>query len=208
MATTQGIDPLGSLNDQVFLRLLTTQLQYQDPLAPMDSTQFVTQLAQFSQLEQTTAMKSALQTQAQYAASLNNYTTASLIGKQVQVIGNQVDLVQGGQPVLAYDLSANAADVTVSISDSSGTVVRVLHTGPQSAGTQDITWDGRDGNGGALPAGTYGFSVSAVGNNGSPVAANPYSGGVVSGVSFNQGVAYLIVNGAPVPAADIIGISN
>ena len=208
MATTQGVDPLGSLNGQTFLKLLTTQLQYQDPLAPMDSTQFVTQLAQFSQLEQTTAMQSTMQTSSQYMASLNNYSAAGLIGKQVQVIGNQVDLVQGGQPVLAYSLAGNALDATVTITDASGAVVRVLHSGPQPAGTQNVTWDGRDRNGKALPPGTYNFSVSAVGNDGSPVTANAYSGGIVSGVSFNQGVAYLIVNGAPIPAANIIGISN
>ena len=208
MATTQGVDPLGSLNGQTFLKLLTTQLQYQDPLAPMDSTQFVTQLAQFSQLEQATAMQSTMQTSTQYMASLNNYSAAGLIGKQVQVIGNQVDLVQGGQPVLAYNLSGNAANATVTITDASGAVVRVLQSGPQSAGVQHVTWDGLDAKGNSMSPGTYDFSVSAVGNDGAPVTASAYSGGVVSGVSFNQGVAYLIVNGAPIPAANIIGISN
>jgi len=206
--TTSDASPLGSLNAQTFLQLLTTQLQYQDPLAPMDSTQFVTQLAQFSQLEDTTQMQSTLQTTSQYLASLNNYSAAGLIGHQVQVVGNQVSLTPGVQPTLAYGLSNNAAQVTVTITDASGNTVRVIQAGPQSAGTQDVTWDGNASNGSPLPAGTYSFGVSAVDSNGLPVTASAMAGGVVTGVSFNQGVAYLIVNGSPIPASNIIGISN
>jgi len=208
MATPQAVDPLGSLGGQAFLLLLTTQLQHQDPLAPMDSTQFVTQLAQFSQLEQTTAMGDALKTSNQYMASLNNYGAAALIGKQVQVIGNQVALVQGNSPILSYNLGSAAAGVTVTITNGAGQGVRTLQLGTQSAGTQGVRWDGRDNQGRTLPDGNYSFGVSAVGADGKPVTANPYSSGTVAGVTFDQGVAYLIVNGATIPAANIVGISN
>jgi len=208
MATTQAVDPLGSLGGQAFLLLLTTQLQHQDPLAPMDSTQFVTQLAQFSQLEQTTTMGDTLKTSNQYMASLNNYSLATLIGKQVLVIGNQVVLAQGNSPVLPYNLGSAASGVTVTITDGAGNGVRTLPLGPQSAGTQEVQWDGRDNQGRALPDGNYSFTVSAVGADGTPVTANPYSGGTVTGVTFDQGVANLIVNGVTIPAANIVGISN
>ena len=67
-----------ALGEHAFLRLLTTQLQYQDPLKPMDNVQFVTQLAQFSQLEQTTDLKNRMESSLQYLASLNTYGAAGL----------------------------------------------------------------------------------------------------------------------------------
>ncbi|WDT75332.1 MAG: hypothetical protein MPW16_18950 [Candidatus Manganitrophus sp.] len=91
------MDAIGQLGADTFLNLLSVQLQYQDPLQPMDSMQFVTQLAQFTQVEKSVNMDKTLGTLTQYMASMNNYNAAGLIGKDVQVEGEELSSA-GGYP--------------------------------------------------------------------------------------------------------------
>ena len=202
---TQGVKTLG---EDAFLLLLTTQLKYQDPLKPMDSTAFVTQLAQFSQLEQTTAMNKTLATSVQYMASLNNYGAAGLIGKSVQVIGGSAPLVAGTPSTLTYRLGGDAKEVTLQISDEAGNGVRAINIGAQPAGVEEVTWDGRDNNGNTLPGGNYNYTIDAVDKDGAPVKADTYNSGTVTGVIYDNNVAYLTVNGQKIPASDVVKINN
>jgi len=196
-------EAVNGLGQDVFIRLLTTQLKFQDPLKPMDSTEFVTQLAQFSALEETTNIKTLMGGVAASLTSVNNLGMAGLIGKEVQVEGALISHVEGAPDTLNYRIAADASSVRIQIRNSVGDVVRTFGLGPQSPGVQSAEWDGFDNNGNLLPSGQYVFSVEAKGATNLPVAATEYTFGQVTGVSYDAGVPYLLVNGSKVPAATV-----
>ncbi len=198
-------DPLGQ---DVFLRLLTTQLKHQDPLEPMNGTEFVAQLAQFTQLEQTTGMNQRLQELVDGNVALNQFGVTGLIGKEVKVEGDLVMWSENGAVDLPYLLDAEAAEVVVQISNRNGQIVRTLRPGSQAAGLQSLSWDGRDQDGNALTSGEYLFEVAAKNIEGEAVGVVQYSQGEVSRVSYEEGISYLVVNGQKVPASQIVSVSH
>lgn len=202
------MDAIGQLGADTFLNLLSVQLQYQDPLQPMDSMQFVTQLAQFTQVEKSVNMDKTLGTLTQYMASMNNYNAAGLIGKDVQVEGRSFPLREDVPATLNYQLEGDAREVMIQISDETGNVVRNIRAGVQPAGMQNVTWNGLDEHGNNLPEGTYTYDVSAADVTGAPVRAQTYTQGRVTGVTFENSIAYLMVNGARVPASGVLRIDQ
>jgi len=138
-------------NQNDFLQMLVAELQNQDPMNPQDSSQFVTQLAQISQVEQTYNINSNLQT---LLNSMNNSTalsTVSFIGKDITAQGSQVALTSGGTAALGFTLPSAATQVTVQIQDANGNTVRTLTQGATAAGASSITWDGLSDSGQTLP---------------------------------------------------------
>jgi flagellar basal-body rod modification protein FlgD len=182
-----------SLGKEDFLKLLTTQLRAQNPLKPMDSTAFTAQLAQFSSLEQLTNINSQLKNMASSQTSLQNTTAVSLIGKRVKVAGNTTQL--NGQADLNYTLAGDAAKVTISIYDATGSLVQQKDLIGQSAGEHNFLWDGKDKNGSMRPAGQYLFSIDAVDGLGKSLGATTLSSGTVTGVSFENNMTYLSIDG-------------
>ncbi len=196
-----------TLGESDFLKLLTAQLQAQNPLNPMDSTAFTAQLAQFSSLEQLTSINAGLKYMLASQASLQNTMVTSLIGKTVRVAGNTVTL--NGQADMRYSLAADASNVTISVYDANGTIVRTTTQGAQSAGDNTFTWDGRDSNGNVLPAGQYTFTAEATDAAGNAVAATPLYTGVVTGVAFENNTTYLTLdNSRRVLLGDIVEIQG
>lgn len=202
---TSAAAPMGR---DVFLRLLTTQLQYQDPLDPTDSTQFVAELAQFTQLEQTEKMNAQLTQLVEANALSNNFAATSLIGKEVEVEGGVFSLTEGTSSDFSYRLGEDAQEVIVQIMDDSGNIVTTLNPGSQLAGMQTVTWDGRDADGNQLPSGEYSFDVSGRDIAGGPVASETFSRGIVTGILFEGGVPYVNVNGGKILAANVISVSG
>lgn len=192
----------------VFLRLLTTQLQYQDPLDPTDSTQFVAELAQFTQLEQTEKMNQQLTQLVDANALANNFGATSLIGKEVEVEGGVFSLTEGTSSDFSYRLEEDAQELIIQVLDDSGNIVTTLNPGSQVAGRQTVTWDGRDADGNLLPSGEYSFDVSARDIEGNFVASETFSRGIVTGVLFEGGVPYVNVNGGKILAANVISVSG
>ncbi len=196
-------EPLGK---DVFLQLLTTQLQYQDPLDPTDGTQFVAELAQFTQLEQSAETNAQLAQLIESNTSLNNFGATALIGKEVQVEGGVFTFESGSPSNFSYELSGDAQEVIVQIMDASGSIVSTLNPGAQAAGFQTLTWDGRNADGNLLPSGEYAFDISARDIEGGPVPSETFSRGVVSGLLFEEGIPYVTVNGGRIPASDVISV--
>jgi len=189
-----------------FLNMLVTQLQYQDPLNPMDSTDFTAQLAQFSSLEQLTNMSDQLKNLAAAQTALNNSQAVAYIGRTVLSEGNATQITDAQAEALQVSLEAPAAEVFVSVYDATGALRSTFSADAMAAGRGTIEWAGTDMDGNALPDGTYWFEVAAVDRAGDEVAASPLSSGRVSGVAFEDGVATLVVNGQSTPMASIVEV--
>lgn len=194
------------LDKNAFLKLLTTQLQNQDPLNPTDSTQFTAQLAQFSSLEQLSNINSTLNTIQLYQASNNNAQAVGFIGKDIVANGHSIEMTSG-QPVSCdYELSAAAKSVVVTIYDATGNFVRDYNQTALAAGKQSLTWDGRDRNGNTVADGAYTFEVQAVDAKGASLHATTFSKGTVTGVTFEDGTTYLITDRTKTAIGDVIQI--
>ncbi len=191
-----------------FLTLLTAQIQNQDPLQPMDSTQFVSQLAQLSQVEQTVQTNSNLETLNTTTSSISGIVSLGLVGRQVSVASNKIELA-GGAGQTTYKLAATAASVSATITDANGNVVRTL-TGLPTDGTvsQPLSWDGRNDYGQAMPDGTYHVAINALDGSGQTISYNTYPTTTVQKVNFSgTGDTLLLSNGDEVPAAQLVSVN-
>ncbi|WP_439576329.1 flagellar hook assembly protein FlgD [Elioraea sp.] len=146
-------------NFQDFLKLLTTQLQHQDPTAPLDTNQFTQQLVQFAQVEQQLATNSHLERLINVQETTQLTALTPLIGRTVEADSNKVAL-QWGEARGAYSLRADATSVTITIRDATGRVV-AQGPGETRAGRQEFAWDGVTGNGQRWPDGAYTVTVQA-----------------------------------------------
>jgi flagellar basal-body rod modification protein FlgD len=146
-------------NFQDFLKLLTTQLQHQDPTAPLDTNQFTQQLVQFAQVEQQLATNSHLERLINVQETTQLTALTPLIGRTVEADSDKVAL-QSGEARGSYTLRADATSVTITIRDATGRVV-AQGPGETRAGRQEFTWDGVTGNGQRWPDGAYSVTVQA-----------------------------------------------
>ena len=185
-----------------FFKMMIAQLQHQDPLNPLDGTDFTAQLAQFSSLEQLTNMNDQLEILGLYQASLNNAQSISLIGKEITAIGDVIK-VDGASVDLAYNLS-ESAKVTIKIYDEEANLVDTLELGSQQEGENSVTWDC-----GGIASGNYTFEVSAIDANGDAISAYTLITGEVTGIAFKGGFfPYLSVNGQDIPLGNIISVNE
>lgn len=201
-AASSGTLPGQQLTQQDFLKLMVEQFQAQDPTQPMDTSQMVGQMAQFSQIAATQQMQSSF-TQLATALEGNQVLSASsLIGRQVLVPATQVSLTSNGIDGAVNVPTGGASDVQVTITDSSGHAVRTLDLGQQPAGLAQFHWDGRDSAGDTLPAGAYQFTA-ANGNN----PLDTYISGTVTGIDDTGNGANVQVGGVgPTPVNQIAQI--
>ncbi len=158
---------LGS-NFNTFLNMLTTQLKHQDPLSPMDSTQFTNQLVQFSMVEQQINANSNLEKLITLQTSSQTAQSVSYLGQTVEVSGSTLPL-QGGAAKFSYTLPAAASTCEVQIRDSSGNLVYKTN-GDTSMGTHELGWDGTDTSGKTQSDGLYTVSVIASGKDGASLS--------------------------------------
>lgn len=186
---------------QSFLKLLTAQISNQDPLEPMDSTTFVTQLAQLSQVEQSVAVNTNLETISGQMANLGSLAGLALIGRTVVAPSDTATLGADGATV-SYRLASEANSVTMTVRDAAGDIVRVLKELPGAGGTmQTAVWDGRDMDGTPLPEGPYTIEIEALDSEGAGIASQAYDRSRVERMSFEQGMATLhLANGGSVLA--------
>jgi len=195
-------------NFDTFLQLLTTQLQNQDPLAPLDTNQFTEQLVEFASVEQQVNMNTNLQTLISMQQTSEATSALQLVGSTVTVAGNSATLSNATNSPAAWSLSTSTpATATVTITSSAGSTA---YTGTLAlnAGTQSFTWNGQGNNGVTWPDGTYTLSIKATGANGQPVTVSTQVQGTVSGVNLSQNPPTLIVGGQNVQISQITSISH
>ncbi len=193
-------------NFDTFLTLLTTQLQNQDPLAPMDSNQFTQQLVQFSSVEQQIHTNKNLEsllslTKARAASDAVNY-----LGKQVTLSGGKGALING-EAKWTYGLEEDAKSSTISILDRNGKAVRTLD-GALKAGVNNVEWDGKDDIGNQMPDGEYHLRIQAVAENGDAVNYAVASKAIVGQVDFTASEPILMLGPMQIFLSEVAALQN
>lgn len=174
---------MGATQDR-FLKLLVTQMQNQDPLNPMDNAQVTSQMAQLSTVSGIDKLNSTVQALSASMLASQSLSAVSMIGHPVLIAGTQIDLLNG-QADAAVELNQPVDDLTVTVNDAAGNVVRTLKMGSQNSGIIDVQWDGRTDTGGTATDGRYTFSaVSTLGGKKSDATTLSY--GMVNSVAQSQ----------------------
>ncbi len=188
-------------NFDTFLTLLTTQLQNQDPLSPMDSTQFTQQLVEFSSVEQQMNTNTNLQSLIALSMSQQASAAVNYIGHTV-VMTNGMGSLANGSVDWTYNLSAPSAGTTLTVTNASGQVVYTT-SGSTTAGNNDFSWNGQDANGNQLPDGQYTLSVAATAQDGSAVSSTIASKALVTAVDMSGSTPQLILSSMEIPLSDV-----
>jgi flagellar basal-body rod modification protein FlgD len=178
-------------NFDTFLKLLTTQLQNQDPLQPQDSSQFTQQLVSFAGVEQQINGNKKLDSMITALQGNAFSTVLGYVGKDVQLDSSSLPL-QNGKGSFTYTLPSAATSVQVSIKDSSGTVVKTYSAPSGTKGDHVLTWDGKTTDGGIAKDGAYTVSVTASDNNGNKVTPTITTTGHVTGVQTGTDNALML----------------
>ncbi len=158
-SSTSGVNSMTDAQNR-FLKLLTTQLKNQDPLNPMDNAQMTSQLAQISTVDGIEKLNATLQKLVSSSVDGEAMQAAALVGHQVMVAGSGLQLGDSGA-VGGLMLDAAADQVTVTIKDPNGLVMRTLNLGDLDAGTHNFSWDGMTDASAQAVNGNYGISVAA-----------------------------------------------
>ncbi|WP_136524421.1 flagellar hook assembly protein FlgD [Geomonas ferrireducens] len=196
------------MNKDDFLKLFVTQLQNQDPLNPQDGTQFISQLAQLTQVEQAYNTNTNLQSLLSQGNNAGTLAAVSLIGKEVEAPGSQVELSSGSASAVNYNLARSATTVTVSILDANGKVVKTIDGGAQGIGNNSVSWDGTDNSGATLTPGAYSFSVSAKDATGNTVTSTGLVRGKVNGVDMSGTTPILSVGSLKLNLTDVTSVTE
>jgi flagellar basal-body rod modification protein FlgD len=194
-------------DQSTFLTLLTTQLQHQDPLSPMDTNTFTQQLVSMTGVQQQILTNQLLQ------QLVGNQTAAgdplNMIGKTVSATGAQTTL-QNGAANWQYSTAGAAADVQLQVQNSLGQVVYTSDAGAQPAGQHSFSWNGKNSSGYQMPdGGTYTLNVVATDAGGGSVSSSVYQSGVVSSVNLSGGQPSVVIGGgAPIPVNQVTSVSG
>jgi flagellar basal-body rod modification protein FlgD len=192
-------------NFDEFLKLLTTQLQNQDPSSPLDPNQFTQELVQFSSVEQQIQTNTSLTTLISLQQNSQITSALGFLGHNVVVNGSVASL-NNGQATWSFT-GSKPSTATINIADSTGAVVYSTTQAVQ-AGQQSFTWNGQTSNGNLLTSGTYTVSITATDANGQPAAVATQAQGLVTSVDVSQSPPALIVNGQSYPLSQILQIAN
>lgn len=174
------------MNDMnTFLTMLTTQLKNQDPLSPMDSTEFTNQLVQFAGVEQSIHTNENLESLNGMTKTSMNMSAVGYIGKTIQAEGNRFNL-KGGEAKFSYLLSGDADTNGLAIKDADGKLVKTI-IGETTKGNHEYVWDGTDNDGNKVDDGVYTFSATPISGD-EETKVNVYSTvfGEVDGVATDQ----------------------
>lgn len=204
MFTSNNQPSAAQQSQDQFLQLLVTQMQNQDPLNPMDSSEFTNQLTQFSQLEQMQYMNSQMQESMIYTQSLNNTMMLGLVGKSATVEGNFVEV--NGDVISSNRVNVTTGGtITVEVKDDAGNVVRTYETTSES-GWNDISWDGKDDNGDIVADGNYTLDITAQDNAENDVSFTSFMTGVVESIRFENNLVLVNMVGQEYYASEIVEV--
>jgi len=203
-----GINPFGALGlerrtevdngrnelgQKEFFELMVAQLKHQDPIKPLDSNEFLGQVAQFTAVRGIQDMQSSFADLATALGSSQALQASTLVGRQVLVPRAEGYLDATGGITGAVSLSESTNSLRLTVLDGSGRVVRSLNMGVQNAGTVDLAWDGITDSGQRAAAGVYTLKAT-VEADGKSVAADTLILGRVESVTLGRGGAEMQLN--------------
>ena len=195
--TTNGLEDIeyktreehATLNRDDFMKLFVTQLQYQDPMNPIESAEMASQVAQFNMVDLMYKNNTALQNMAKAETMATSVTAIGLLGHKVEYAGSKVFVTEDGvQPFhITNDQDAQVTQCKASIYTSKGALVRKLDVGPIDSG-QAITldWDGKDSSGNDIPPGAYKVVIEAEDASGNEVELKTRTLGMISGIETGE----------------------
>jgi flagellar basal-body rod modification protein FlgD len=207
--TTTSSSSTSSLGQDAFLQLLVTQLEYQDPLDPMDDKDFVAELAQFSSLEQLTEINTGIDSLISLGQEQEMIGAVNFMGKTVDATGTALSLSNGSATGVTFTLPDDASTCIVNVLDSSGDIVRTVDLGVTAAGEVEFTWDGKDYDGNTCDDGEYQIAVTATDSDGNTLTVSSTMSGTVCGIEQVDGTYYLDIGGGRyVQFSDITNIES
>jgi flagellar basal-body rod modification protein FlgD len=203
-ASAAGAKPL---DREAFLKLLVAQISHQDPLKPMEGTEFVSQLSQFAMVEQAISQSNHLDNLSSQLGGIANNDATALTGKKVTMRGQTMAFDGITATRSAVTLSGPASTVSAEVVDSNGKVVRTIDIGARPGGVVSVTWDGKDASGQSAAKGTYTLRVKATTAEGKPVSVTQDVTGTVTKISFEKGYPELTLDtGATGPISDLVSV--
>ena len=190
-----------------FLLLLPTQLKNQDPLSPLEPTEFTNQLVNFAGVEQQIATNENIEK----LLSVQNAALASAIigfvGREVVAdTGGKLPL-QNGEATFEYTLGSSASNVVMTISDDEG---RILFTkaGETGVGKHEVIWDGKDGKDQTMPDGSYNLAITPLAFSGETIEHTIRVKAVITGISLANGETKMDASGVTIPFEKIETITK
>ncbi|MFN3270566.1 MAG: flagellar hook assembly protein FlgD, partial [Candidatus Kapaibacteriota bacterium] len=163
LSNTPNSNPVkeSNIGKDEFLKLLVMQLKSQNPMKPIDNMEFATQLAQFSQLEQLTNIRSVLENQNSMFESLTQAlqgtAMSAMLGEYASVYSNRIQFTGENEPQIGFSLSSNVQSGEAVIKDLNGREIRRIQLSGDflTGGEHTLSWDGKDSNGNKVPPGEY-----------------------------------------------------
>lgn len=189
----QQYEPAGKseLGRDDFLVLLVEQLKNQDPLNPMEDTEFTAQLANFSSLEQLTEINDGIGSLSEGNNRQEMLSAVSFIGKEVMARGQGISKRGDDINTMSFAIDESAANVYVNIFDENGNIVQTIEMGALTKGEYDVEWDGLDYDGVDVADGVYNVAMAAENADGEPILVDPEVSGKVKGVNIYSGAYWL-----------------
>jgi flagellar basal-body rod modification protein FlgD len=193
-------------NFQSFLQLLTTQLQNQNPLDPLDTNQFTQQLVEFAGVQQQLNTNSSLGQLVTLEQTAQSTQALNFVGKTATVNGSTAALSNSSA---TWDLNVPSnSTMTITIANSAGQTVYTGNYAAKAGNSQPFTWNGKGNDGTQWPDGQYKLTATATDSSGNSVGITTDVQGVVSSVDLTQSPPLLTINGQTYTVSQIKGISG
>jgi len=196
--------PHNQMGKDEFMKLLTFQLQNQDPMNPMDQGKLTGELAQFSQLEQLANLNKKFDESNKSQNVQDKFYAASFVGKKVVTHGSSLSLKESGDPAeVLFKLESDASKIMIRVLDEKNNISGEIWKEGLTKGSHQVTWDGVALDGSPAVKGNYKVQVKAWNSNGEEVIARTEATGIVESVTFDEGEPVLTVAGQKVYLRDV-----
>ena len=189
--TSNGVqeNPKGKLGKDDFMKLLLTELQYQDPTSPMDTEKILAQTSQLATLESADNTNKALEDLSKQLSSSSDLNAVAAIGKMGSLGTDSITLADSDNPSFEIYFNHDIQSGSINITDNQNNIVKTIDLSSQSAGIQSFQWDGTDDSGNRLPKGSY--SITADYSDGTDSYKTAYGLYPIESVRFDSGKALL-----------------
>ena len=193
------------LGQEDFIKLMTTQMNHQDPMKPMENGDFLSDMAQFSTVSGLKEIKDSFNSLANSLQSSQALQASSMVGRKVLIPGSMSTFSEGTPMKAAVELETNVSDLKVGIMDDKGALVKEIDLGKKAAGVAHFTWDGMLAGDKKAMSGNY--SIRAVANvDGKSESLKTLISDTVQSVSLGQGgqgVSLSLANAGSAGLADV-----